>query len=868
MLSTTSSKNFQGPFLSICIGLLLILGSQFYAYKSVEDLSEHNAVLNKTTRILHQTANFGQRAKDLQLNMHSFLSTENKALLRDNYLKRVELIEVSDTLFNLMKGDKQQIVRVRELLEISSKIALFAHQVMREYQNGGQEEAHLLLRGGEGIRLNELLMSKISEIDQYENLNLQNRRKLVISTHRDTTRAITGTTVAGFLLTIAAFIFMVREQRRQRRMQAELNKKEALLKQYVEAIPDGIMVVNANKEISLLNQSGREMLGLDQQVVPDLNTLSKHVKYRYWDDSTKAILPEDLPVVRALNGYKKIGNKFNILLDGKIKNLESNVSPIYEDSGVIGSSITVFRDITERVNYQTMLENARILAEKSLRVKDVFLSNVSHEIRTPLNAIIGFTNLLEVELKDQKNLEYVSYIQLASKNLLELINDVLDFSKIEAGHVQLEKAPTSLTELLDAVSVLISQRAREKGIQYEVTLADELPEIVETDRLRLTQILLNVCGNAVKFTEKGSVKLSVQTVSAMQGEYQQVRFTIEDTGIGIAPEKLNEIFDRFVQASESTTRLFGGTGLGLSIVKSLVALLDGSIQVSSQSQNGTQFIIEFPFKVLPPELYKPNTVPLQPTIAPLPKLRVLVAEDNILNQKLLRAIFDRLGLEFTITNNGYEAVELLRQEAFDLVIMDLQMPVMDGYTAIKKIRKEISGTIPIITMTAHALVGEKEECLSIGANSYISKPFQQSELISTILHVTGENAISAEDSKKVTVPKTTSMLNSTLNLTYLNEITGGSDELRNELIAMFETESKIQLGHIRQANTDRDATTLAQSIHKYRSSLFSVGLLEVAEKYKGVEASLKNNVWPNDIDALIISLEEHALAGLKELQNL
>ncbi|REA58064.1 histidine kinase [Dyadobacter luteus] len=869
MLSTLLNRNFRGPFLSICAGLMLILGSQYYAYKSVENLSEHNIGLNKTTRILHQTANFGQRAKDLQLNMHSFLNTDNQALLRDNYLKRVELIEVSDTLFNLIKGDNQQTSRVKDLLEISSRIALFAHQVMKAYQIEGTEQAKTMIRQGEGIRLNQLLMNKISEIDRYENLNLENRRKLVVSTHRDTTRAITGTTMAGFFLTMAAFVFMVREQRRQRMMQAELNKKEAVLKQYVEAIPDGIMVLNSDKEIGLLNQSGREMLGLKNEVVPDLKTLSEYVNYTYWDDIARTIEPDDLPVNKALYGYKNTGNKLNILLDGKIKNLESNVSPVYEANGEIVSAITVFRDITERVNYQTMLENARILAEKSLRVKDVFLSNVSHEIRTPLNAIIGFTNLLEGELKDHKSLEFVTYIQLASKNLLELINDVLDFSKIEGGHVQLEKTPTSLNELIDSVSVLISQRAREKGIDYEVKLAEGLPKIIDTDQLRLTQILLNVCGNAVKFTEKGKVKLSVTAISPIRNEQQDLQFTIEDTGIGIAPDKLNEIFDRFVQASESTTRLFGGTGLGLSIVKSLVELLGGTIEVKSEAQKGTQFIIQCSFKVLPDDTYEQKDKLLQPAETTLPKLHVLVAEDNILNQKLLRAIFERLGLEFTIANNGYEAIQILQQNLiFDFVIMDLQMPVMDGYTAIKKIRKEISATLPIITMTAHALVGEKEECLSIGANGYISKPFKQHELIRTILQVTGKDVASDDENKKVTIQKTPHMPESTLNLTYLNEITGGSEELRDELIAMFETESTTQLAIIRQANINHDANALAQAIHKYRSSLFSVGLLPVADKYKVLEASLKNNIWPADINESIVSIENEALAGLSELKNL
>ena len=868
MLTTLTNKNFRGPFLSICLGLLLIFGSQYFAYKSVQHLGEHNSLLNKTSRILHQTANFGQRAKDLQLNMYSYLNTDNKDLLRDNYLKRVELIEVSDTLFNLMKGDKQQTLRVKELLEISSKMALFSHHVMRLSNNEGTEKARSLIRQGEGIRLNSQLMDKIREIDRYENLNLDNRRKLVVATQKHTTIYIVGTTIAGFLLTLAAFIFMVRDQRRQRQMQAEINKKEVVLKQYVEAIPDGIMVINSEKEIVLLNQSGKEMLGVEKGQFDKLDTLMQNVSLYYPDQANSTIPADMLPVSKALHGSKTVANKLNIVINGLVKNLESNVSPIYETSGEVASAITVFRDITDRVNYQTTLENARLLAEKSLRVKDVFLSNVSHEIRTPLNAIIGFTNLLEAEEKDVKNLEYVGYIQLASRNLLELINDVLDFSKIEAGHVQLEKTATSLSGLIDSVSVLIGQRAIEKGIKYEVSPAADLPKIVETDHLRLTQVLLNVCGNAVKFTENGLVKLSVEPVADIRNEHQLVRFTIEDTGIGIAQGKIDEIFERFVQASESTTRLFGGTGLGLSIVKSLVDLLGGTIRVTSVPNQGTKFVIECPFRILSNDAYSKSEPALSVSTTNLPKLNILIAEDNLLNQKLLRAIFEKLGFEFAIVGNGSEAIELLEQESFDLVIMDLQMPVMDGYTAIKKIRNEISDTLPIITMTAHALVGEKEECLAIGANSYISKPFKQDELISTILQVTGKDSAAGNTDHIFKERKSSPISNTMLNLSYLNEITGGSEELRDELIAMFASESTTQLMVIRNAYESRDAHKLAQAVHKYRSSLFSVGMLDTADKYKAIEASVKKDIWPANIDEAIIGIEAEALAGLAQLQAL
>ncbi len=866
MLLTLKHKGFRGPLLSICIGLLLIFGSQYSAYRSVKNLSEKNVQLNTTTRILHQTANFGQRAKDLQLNMYNYLNSDNEALLRDNYLKRVELIGISDTLFNLVRNDPQQTYRVKELLDISSKIALFTHRIITVSEKQGIDQARAVIREGEGIALNKRLVNKIKEIERFENLDLENRRKLVVSTQNHSTIFIAGTTIVGFLLTLAAFIFMVRDQRKQRQMQAEINKTERHLKHYVEAIPDGMMVINAKKEIVLLNQSGKELLSVENGQYDTLDNLLQKVKFFNPNESDSLIEPELLAIMKALQGEKIAGNKLNLMVDGKVRNIESNVSPIFESNGEVSSAITVFRDITDRVNYQTMLENARSLAEQSLKVKDVFLSNVSHEIRTPLNAIIGFSNMLESEETDPKHREYVGNIQLASRNLLGLINDLLDFSKIEAGHVQIEKTATSLSGLIDSVSVLIGQRAREKGITYEVKLSPEIPNIIETDHLRLTQILLNVCGNAVKFTEKGSVTLFVEPVTLIENQMQWIRFRIVDTGIGIAENKIKDIFERFVQASDSTTRLFGGTGLGLSIVKSLVELLHGTIKVTSIPNVGTTFSIECPFQILSDDAYEKVDHQLDTPLAKLPNLKILVAEDNLLNQKLLTAIFERMNLDFTITNNGLEAINALKNNIFDLIVMDLQMPVMDGYTAIKHIRKEISTTIPIITMTAHALVGEKEDCLRIGANSYISKPFKQKELIATILQVTGQSPI--YDQEIPSAPNEPAPQKTMLNLNYFHEITGGSSELRKELVTMFETESEVQLAKIRQGLAGKQVDDLVKAIHKYRSSLFSVGMLATAESYKALEADLKNNIWKDDLYALLPGLEAEVRQGLTELKAL
>ncbi|GGM87149.1 hypothetical protein GCM10010967_19420 [Dyadobacter beijingensis] len=869
MPSSLTNDSFRWYYASIYLGLALIFGSQYFTYKNVRDLSLNNERLNVTIGVLNQTANFGLVTKDFQSNMRGYLITQDKQLLADNYNKKIQLVGITDTLFNLVKTDELQTKRVKDLLQISSQIVLYSQNVITIYRTQGADSAFSKIQEGEGIRLNNLLTAKINEIDDYENHNLEQRRKLVSATQQNSILFIFVTGAVGFILTILSIVFLNVDKRKQRQFQLALNEKERILAQYLEAIPDGVMIINHEHKIEVLNESGREILGVTGARPDSLEEQVKRIKLL---DPTRyhvRFSADTLPVSRALQGEKLTGNKIDLVKNDKIYHLETNVQPVIGLNGEITSAITVFRDITERANYEATLEKARILAEKSVRVKDIFLSNVSHEIRTPLNAIIGFTNLLMGEVTDPKSVEYVGYIQYAGKNLLELINDILDFSKIEAGQVHLEKTPVPIRELADEISAIMHHRAVEKGITYEAVLTDGLPEYIETDKLRLTQILLNVCGNAVKFTEKGSVKLCIEPIGEPLNDVQNIRFEVKDTGVGIPKDKIKEVFNRFVQATESTTRVFGGTGLGLSIVKSLVQLFDGTLNLESELGKGSVFTMDFPFKVVKEADLQDEVVEEIDINASVTSLRILAAEDNSLNQKLLKAIFERLNIPLTIVNNGQEALDRLSEETFDMVLMDIQMPVMDGYTAIKEIRRTISGTIPIITMTAHAMVGEKEECLSIGANSYISKPFKESELLYTIAHLGNKENYESPQPKDFTQqPPMTKMTDTILNLDYLAEITGGDQELRDELIALFENDSQVQLKNIAEASLANEPERLRQAIHKFRSSLFSVGLLNTANQYKDLEATLKQGKWTSDMNQTLVDLKAESELGLSQLKNL
>ncbi len=709
------------------------------------------------------------------------------------------------------------------------------------------------------------LETKISEIQEIESRQMGYHKRLSSKSRSQTILFMIGTGITGFFITMLSIVFLSRDQRRQRNLKREIYRKERMLNQYLEAIPDGVLAINNQKEILMLNGSGKKMLGVPGDTPPDLETLTAHVTLTDLND-THRYDADSLSLSAALKGAELVGKKTHLIMPHEIITFESNIRPIRDYNGEIIGAISVFRDVTDSEFYSKSLKKERDNAERSAVIKDVFLTNISHEIRTPLNAILGFTYLLENEQLAAPAGEYVSHIQVAGRSLLSLINDLLDISKIEAGEVHLDMQSASLRDLAESVAILLGQKASQKGIVYQQILSEDLPAQVLTDKLRLTQILLNICGNAVKFTEKGSVTMQVEPASPVVGSVQSIRFTITDTGIGIPEEKTGKIFDRFVQASESTTREFGGTGLGLSIAKSLVNLLNGSLRLESAVGKGTQFILEFPFEIVEVPVQR-ETPGYRPAIQIRPdSLKILATEDNLLNQKLLSAIFKRIDLPVTIVNNGQEALDALRKETFDLILMDVQMPVMDGYTAIRDIRNKLQLTTPIITMTAHAMVGEKEECLRIGANSYLSKPFRECELVSEIFRLTNREEVPEQVKGTVTTDEVPGLMY--VDQKYLAEITNGDPDLIKELKSIFREDYREQLESINKAVAEKEYAGLKKAIHKFRSSLMSVGLIKTAAAYQKIENEPEAGTITADPAERLSELENEVNLGFEEFDRL
>jgi signal transduction histidine kinase/CheY-like chemotaxis protein len=471
-------------------------------------------------------------------------------------------------------------------------------------------------------------------------------------------------------------------------------------------------------------------------------------------------------------------------------------------------------------------------SEKKVReaalIKEQFLANMSHEIRTPMNAILGFTNLLQRKKRlDEEARQYVQTIQRSGENLLTIINDILDLSKIEAGMMRIEPAPFSIRSLIHSVETMIKPKAAEKGLQLTSVVDESVPEILEGDAVRLTQILVNLLGNAVKFTEEGSVAIMV-TNQGQTGSTVKVGISVADTGIGIEKEKLNTIFERFQQAEGSVTRKYGGTGLGLAIAKDLVQLQGGSIEVESEMGKGTTFHVVIPYEVS--IVYEGPTTPSQMVVEPEPHvkgLRVLVVEDNEINQHLIQAIFRHWQVTCEVANNGREALQRLREHSFDLILMDIQMPEMDGYTTTQKIRTELGLNTPIIAMTAHAMAGEREKCLSYGMSDYIAKPVREEKLYELILLY-----VKTDLQKSNSQPaKAAANGFQFIHLDYMREVSGGDVAYEKIVTEQFLELLPDDLRTLEEAWQQKDIPTLRRVAHNMKTTISVMGLNDRLQPY-------------------------------------
>lgn len=505
-----------------------------------------------------------------------------------------------------------------------------------------------------------------------------------------------------------------------------LRASEENFRMLVEAAYEG-RVESVNGVVTAVNDSICEMFGRTRDELIGMRTLDFIDPVNRNEASDYVQSGSETP--REFRAVRKDGSRVSIEVVAKVVSVNGQ-----------SRRISAVRNISDRKKAEDELREAKSRAEASnkqlseaTQAKSEFLANMSHEIRTPINGVIGMTSLLLDTSLSKEQKEFAENIRVSSNTLLTLINDILDFSKIEAGKINLESIPFEVEEVFEDIERTMAYAVKTKGLRMAHSIPQNMPKAVMGDPTRVRQVLLNLVGNAVKFTSHGSVMIDTSIVTGANGS-RYLKFSVVDTGIGIPRESLERMFHSFSQVDSSTTRKYGGTGLGLSISKHLVTIMQGEIGVTSEPGFGSKFWFTLP-------LIESQLPAVKSEFASLPKtskvgrLRILVAEDNSVNQLIALKMLEKMGHTAVTVANGREAVEALQTGPYDLVLMDCQMPEMDGYEATRVIRETMAGThaqLPIVALTANALQGDREKCLAAGMNDYISKPMKPRDLAEVI----------------------------------------------------------------------------------------------------------------------------------------
>ncbi|SDG81891.1 ATP-binding protein [Psychroflexus sediminis] len=604
-------------------------------------------------------------------------------------------------------------------------------------------------------------------------------------------------------------------------------------------------ILSANKLFcDLLDYEPDELIEKDYKVlVPGFKM--KNILKEYSGKSKEGVYQKEKFKTNSINAAEKW--------------VESHYNPIFDYQGNLVSVLNIAHDITNQVQHQKDLEEAKLEAEKALVTKDNFLSNMSHEIRTPLNAIIGFSDILKKENLNHTQFDHVDTISKAGENLLSIINDILDLSKIESGKFLLDHSPFNPGKVLKTLYQVQNDKASEKNITLKNEIDDSLPQLVLGDEFRFSQIIINLVNNAIKFTHEGYVKVSA-SADILDDSNCILKIKVQDSGIGIPEDKQEMIFERFTHADTTTSQKFGGTGLGLNIVKLLVENFNGSLSLESKTGQGSTFSVSLPFGIEHElEEVKQEAIPTHKFI----QGKILLFEDNPLNQKLVRKIISDLGHELTIVSNGLEGVNWLKNnKAVDLILMDLRMPEMDGFQATSIIRNELKLNIPIIAMSAHSLAQGKTKCIEYGMNDFLSKPFKLDDLnlkIQTALH--GKKPLIS-----LTSGSSEQSPDKLYDLKELELLASDNKEFIKEMLEVFITETPEELLSIQNGILQKDYETIYQTSHKLKSSYDVIGYKNVI-LLKQIEKMSKNEDAMEEIETAFKKLKSETADIIKDMSE-
>ncbi|HNR20340.1 MAG TPA: response regulator [Bacteroidia bacterium] len=570
-----------------------------------------------------------------------------------------------------------------------------------------------------------------------------------------------------------------------------------------------------------------------------------------------------------------LGKEFTQYCEFNNRHFEVHYIPVKRAGGGFAGAMGIVTDVTGHKEHEKELKNQVILAAETQKIKENFLASMSHEIRTPIHGIISLSKIVSrTELNKEQN-NYLNAIKKSADNLLVIINDILDISKMDSEKMTFENICFNMRELLTTVLELFKARAAEKNISVLLDYDKSLPDLFKGDPVRLSQIINNIVGNAIKFTEKGSVTLQLKTVDS-NNDCSVISFKVIDTGIGIPQNKLPKIFDSFSQVGADTTRKYGGTGLGLSIAKKLVELQNGIISVESTLNVGTTFTFNMPFNHPEPgEVEEAASTTIDKHTNLKKKVKLLVVEDNDINRLIVNKHINDWGFEHDIAENGVIACEKIMANEYDVVLMDIEMPEMNGYEATEKIRStfpENKKSIPILAMTAHATPTEKDKCLKLGMNDYISKPFDPIDVKNKIVELAFPNLqneveqTKAEEEAKpaATVERPAQRLT---NLEFLRQMSDSTNSFFIEFIQLFLKNTPDSLNDLSNALKVKDWEKIRQVAHKMKPSMNYIGLKQTYEIVQKLEQNAKQQIHLDEVPEMISKISDACQIAFLELEE-
>ncbi len=651
-----------------------------------------------------------------------------------------------------------------------------------------------------------------------------------------------------------------------------LLNKQNQLKSFVAAAPAAIAMFDKNMDVLAVSQKWYEEHNIKEKNIIGKNYYELFPKSsQHWREIHQ----------RCLQGaIESCEEEQMILEDGTETWIKWEVRPWYNLESQVEGIVMFTEDITLRKNQEEELKIARDKAEEGSRAKQQFLANMSHEIRTPMNAILGMTRLLQKTNLTPRQATYQEAIKASADNLLVIINDILDISKIEAGKLNIESVGFDLNRLIHHLCNSIRHRAEHKDVGLFYDVDRRINDVLIGDPVRLNQILLNLVNNAIKFTEEGRVEIECILTEKTETT-NEIEFRVIDTGIGIDEDKLSTIFESFSQGDDSVTRKYGGTGLGLSISKRLVELFGGELKVQSRRATGTTFYFTLSLKVGKESDLARKKEKKRKNVS-LDGVRVLLAEDHDINQFLATTLLDEWGTTVEVVEDGRDVIQKLRKKKFDVVLMDIQMPVMGGIEATHIIRRQLKLNVPIIALTANALKGDSERYLNAGMDAYVSKPFEPVELFNTIAHVVNAQEMDEEMStlsdqslnQPHSYPEELSfnpndMPNSNMTLydySKIQKMVNGDEAMVKKMITMFVERTPSILQELQQNFESGDYIGVSKKAHMLKASISLMGIDTLYENIRMIEKFAKENTKISELPKLIEELHQVCTQAIHQMK--